>query len=203
MSAGFPYFLSSDPNETATLRRNWGWVLALGVALTFVGGLAIAYPVAATVTTVELFGILLVLGGAVEVAGGLWAGRRNGFLLHILCGLLSAFLGIAILDRPLLGAAGYTLVLAVFFVASGLTRVVFALSRRFSGWGWVLLNGVIGVALGGAIWRELPEAALWVIGTFVGIDLVFNGLSWVMVAVAARRVLAGATTAVDPVSTRA
>lgn len=202
MSASFPHFLSSDHSETATLRRNWGWVLVLGMTLTLVGALAIAYPVTATVTTVELFGVLLLIGGTVEVAGGLWAGRRSGLLLHLLCGLLSVFLGVAILDRPLLGAAGYTLVLAVFFVASGLTRVVFALSRRFSGWVWVLLNGVIGIVLGVAIWREVPEAALWVIGTFVGIDLVFNGLSWVMVAVAVRRVLSRATIAAAPVHAR-
>ncbi|MEO2092323.1 MAG: hypothetical protein ABGY75_22950, partial [Gemmataceae bacterium] len=38
--------------------------------------------------------------------------------------------------------------------------------------------------LGLSIWREWPEASLWVIGLFVGIDLAFSGWSWVMLGLA-------------------
>ena len=81
--------------------------------------------------------------------------------------------------------------LAVFFVAAGVLRVGHALSRRFSGWGWTLLSGAVTLLLGVLIWRDFPESALWVIGTFVGIDLVFNGLSWVMLGLAARALPSG------------
>src|SRR5207253_4921622 len=122
----------------------------------------------------------------VEVASAFWARRWGGFFLHVLVGLLYFFVGLLLLDRPGLGATGYTLMLAVFFVFGGVSRIIFALGHRFSGWGWVLLNGVITLFLGILIWRELPEAALWVIGTFVGIELLFNGWSWVMLGLAAR-----------------
>ena len=91
-----------------------------------------------------------------------------------------------LLERPLLGAAVYTLFLTMLFFALGIVRIVAAFTHRFSGWGWAVLSGVVTLCLGVLIWRQLPEAALWVIGTFVGIDLIFNGWSWVMLGVAAR-----------------
>jgi uncharacterized membrane protein HdeD (DUF308 family) len=198
MSTTFPYFLSNAAEELRSLRRNWGWIAALGAVLIAIGIMAIAYPLAATITTVEVFGVLLLIGGAVEAVGSFGARGWGGFLLHFLCGMLAAFFGVLLLDRPLLGAAGYTLVLAMFFFASGLARIIFAVSNRFSGWAWVLLSGGVSLALGVMIWREMPEAALWVIGTFVGIDLIFNGMSWLMLALAVRRVGPRETARVEP-----
>jgi uncharacterized membrane protein HdeD (DUF308 family) len=199
MSTNFPYFRSDLAEELDQMHRNWPWFLAIGIVLILVGVVAISYPVAATLTTVELFGFLLVAAGVVEIASGVIGRRWGGFLLHLLCGLLYLVLGAVIIDRPLLGAAGYTLLLAVFFVASGLFRVFLSASQRFSGWGWVLLSGAISFLLGVLIWRELPEAAFWVIGTFVGIDLIFNGFSWVMAGLAGRSVTAKIKSEVAPV----
>ena len=183
----------SNPRFTLTedapvqLGRNWGWFVALGVALIVVGIAAIASPVVATLTTVTVFGVLLLAGGIVELASMVWVRRWGAFFHHLLSGLLYLFLGLVLLDRPGLGAAGYTLILAVFFVASGVARTVFAIANRFPGRGWTIFSGVVSVLLGLMIWRELPEAALWVIGTFVGIELVFNGMTWLMLGLAVRR----------------
>jgi uncharacterized membrane protein HdeD (DUF308 family) len=190
----FPFFLSAVAEELNSLRRNWGWLLALGIALIIVGTMAICFPVMATLATVEVLGYFLVIGGVVEAVSGFWARRWGGFLLHLLCGLLYLFLGVVIIERPGLGAAAYTLMLAVFFFASGVVRIVLAVGQQFSGWGWTLLSGVVTLLLGMMIWRNLPEAALWVIGTFVGIDLIFNGWSWVMLALAARSLPSGEPT---------
>jgi len=80
------------------------------------------------------------------------------------------------------------LVLAAAFMVGGLFRIVSAAADRFHGWGWVLLNGVITLVLGVMIWREWPESALRVIGLFVGIDMLFAGWSWIMMALAVRSV---------------
>jgi uncharacterized membrane protein HdeD (DUF308 family) len=63
-----------------------------------------------------------------------------------------------------------------------------AVLHRFSGWPWVVLNGVITLVLGVMIWRQWPESALWVIGLFLGIDLVFSGWTWVLLALAVRSI---------------
>jgi uncharacterized membrane protein HdeD (DUF308 family) len=194
MPTMFPFFLSDLAEEVQSLRRNWGWLLALGVLMIVVGTLAIAFPVMATLTTVEVFGYLLLIGAGVEVASGIWTRRWGGFFLHLLVGLLYLFVGLVIIERPALGAAGYTLLLAAFFFATGLVRVIFAVSQRFSGWGWAVLSGAITLLLGILIWRDFPASALWVIGLFVGIDLIFNGWSLVMLALAVRSIPAGPPT---------
>lgn len=71
--------------------------------------------------------------------------------------------------------------LAGFFIVGGTFRIIMALSERFPSWGWVAFNGAVTLLLGFLIWRQWPEASLWVIGTFVGIDLVLMGtnfLAW-------------------------
>ena len=182
-----PHNTPAEVIDTQRLRQSWCWFLALGIALVLVGFAAIGWPVVATITTVTVTGILLLAGAAVELVSMVWVRRWGSFFHHLLSGLLYLFLGFVLLDRPALGAAGYTLVLAVFFVASGVARVAFALAHRLPGRGWTVLSGAVSILLGVLIWRELPEAALWVIGTFVGIELVFNGVTWVMLGLAVRK----------------
>lgn len=174
MAAGFPYFLSGGADELQQLRRSWGWFLALGVLLTLTGLAAVGYPVAATLVTVEVVGVFLLVAAGVQFVTAVRARRWGGFAPHLLCGLLALFLGVLLVESPGLGAAGYTLMLAVFIVASGLFRVVTA-AHRYAGWGWALLSGLVTLLLGVLVWRSFPESALWVIGTFVGIDLAFLG----------------------------
>lgn len=67
-------------------------------------------------------------------------------------------------------------------MVGGLFRIIGSLAYRFPHWGWVLVGGVINLVLGIMIWQQWPEAAFWVIGLFVGIDLIFTGWTWVMLA---------------------
>jgi uncharacterized membrane protein HdeD (DUF308 family) len=189
MIATEPHVLRPGLTTVEALRKSWCWFLALGIALILLGFAAIASPMVATFVTVELFGILLLIGAFVELGSTIWARGWSGFFHHLLSGLLYLFLGVVLVERPGLGAAGYTLVLAVFFVASGMVRVAFALTHHFEGRGWTILSGAISVLLGVMIWRQLPESALWVIGTFVGIELVFNGITWVMLGLGLRKIL--------------
>jgi uncharacterized membrane protein HdeD (DUF308 family) len=184
----FPFFLSGMTEELEYLRRNMAWFIALGAALIVVGLLTIGYPAVTTLTTVGVFGVFLLIAAGFEVASGVCTRRWGGFFLHLLCGLLYLFVGVVVIDRPNLAAAGYTLLLAMFFIASGLVRAISAVVHRFSGWGWVFVSGAVSLFLGVLIWREIPETAFWVIGTFLGIDLVFNGLSWLMLGLAARAI---------------
>ena len=185
MSAGFPYFVDAR-ERLHDLRAKWGWLLALGIVLIAVGTAAISYPVVATMTTVTFLGVMLLFAAGAQVASAIWARRWGGFLLHLLAGLLYGFVGVVMLERPALGAEVYTLMMAVFFVAGGLVRIVMSFSQKFSGWGWLLVSGAISVLMGILIWRQYPASALWVVGTFVGIDLLFLGWSWVMLALAVR-----------------
>jgi uncharacterized membrane protein HdeD (DUF308 family) len=172
--------------EQEHLRKSWFWLLLLGIVLILVGLAAISSSFIATLATVIALGTFLLIGGGVEIINAFWARRWRGFWMHLLAGILYLVLGLLFIDRPVATAAAFTLMLAAAFLIGGLFRIILALSERFHGWVWVLVNGIVTLILGILIWREWPESAFWVIGLFVGIDMVFAGWSWVMTALAVR-----------------
>ena len=105
----------------------------------------------------------------------------------MLAGVLYAAIGVLIFDRPIAAAATLTLLIAAFLIVGGIFRIAAALTMRFEGWVWSLISGVIALLLGLMIWWQWPEASLWVIGLFVGIEVLFNGWTWVMLALGLRR----------------
>jgi uncharacterized membrane protein HdeD (DUF308 family) len=172
--------------DLASLWEIWVFLLGMGVALIVLGAAAIASSFIATLATVVVFGILLILGGIFQVVTALWGRTWNGFFLHLLAGVLYLITGVFLIDNPVEAALGITWLVAASLLAGGILRIVLALVERFNGWGWVLLNGIISVVLGVAIWRQWPLSGLWVIGLFVGIEMVFSGVSWVMLGLAVR-----------------
>jgi uncharacterized membrane protein HdeD (DUF308 family) len=170
----------------AALAEVWGFLLGLGVGLMILGAAAIGSSFVATLATILVYGILLVLGGIFQVVSALWGRSWRGFFLHLLTGVLYLITGVFMLDYPAEAALGITLLVAAGLLVAGVLRVVLALVERFAGWGWALLNGVISLALGTAIWRQWPLSGLWVIGLFVGIEMLSSGFSWVTLALAVR-----------------
>lgn len=59
--------------------------------------------------------------------------------------------------------------------------------------GWPLFDGIVTVILAVMIWRLRPSSAIWVVGTLVGISMVFSGVARLMLSLAARRVTLGLT----------
>lgn len=174
--------------EADNLRRNWFWLLALGTALVIIGLMAIGSSVIATLTTVIILGTLIILGGIVEIVDAFCAHCSRGFWPHLLAGILYLVLGFLLVQRPVAAAATFTLVLAAGFFVGGLFRIVSALVDRFHGRWWVFLNGVVTLVLGVMIWQAWPESSLRVIGLFVGIDMVFAGWAWIMLALTIRSI---------------
>ena len=172
--------------EVASLRKSGLWLLILGVLLIVVGLVAISSTFIATLATVVILGILLMIGGAVEIVDAFLGRGWRGFWLHLLTGILYLVLGFLMVQRPLAAAAIFTLMLAAALFVGGLFRIIVALSERFYGWGWVLLNGIITLVLGILIWQEWPQAAYWVIGLFVGIDMLLDGWSLVITVLTVR-----------------
>jgi len=174
------------------LRRNWGWFLALGVFLVVLGTIALGSAVLATMATVVLIGWLLLVGGIVEAGHAFWRKKWSGFFVDLLTGILYMVVGFMIVANPVATAETLTLLIALFLMFGGVFRIVAALAVRFPHWGWLVLHGAVNLLLGIAIWRQWPWSGLWVIGLFVGIDLIFNGWSLVMLGLAAKRLPAPA-----------
>ena len=91
------------------------------------------------------------------------------------------------LRHPDKAALTLTLLLAAFLMAGGVIRIAAAVSLQFPNWGWQVVSGALNLLLGILIWAQWPVSGLWVIGLFVGIEMIFNGWTWVMLALTLRR----------------
>lgn len=169
------------------LRERSGLVLAVGILLALLGTAAITAGVAATVASVLVFAWLLVFAGVAQLFHAFSHRPWQGFLLDLLVGVLYVVTGVLLLQSPLQGAETLTLLMAAFFLVGGLFRVGAGLGAGLPHRGWVVLSGIINVILGGLILAQWPASGLWVIGLFVGIDLVFGGWSLVMLGLSLRR----------------
>jgi len=171
----------------ADFRKNRGWFLALGILLIIVGTIAIIYDVAATLLSVLFFGWLLIIVGAFEAVQSFWQAKWGGFFLHLIGGILALVVGYHLVSSPAEGALVITLVMAIYFLVIGVVRSLTALTMRFPNWGWVFLSGIITFILGVLVKQQWPYSGLWVIGLFIGIDMIFSGWSYVMLALAAKK----------------
>ena len=178
----------SSFDELGELRPKWGWFLLLGIALLVLGAVALIVPWLTTLTSVLVFGWLLVFGGVFEVVAVFWTKGWRAIVLHLLGGILSAVVGALIVAHPDAGALGLTLLLATLFLAGGLFRIGAAVVLRLPNWGWAVAGGIVTAVMGVIIWSTSPFSALWVIGMFVAIELMFRGWAWVMFAGAAREI---------------
>jgi uncharacterized membrane protein HdeD (DUF308 family) len=172
--------------EADGIRKNWGWFLALGVVQIVAGLLAVGFAFTATLASVVAVGILLLIAAGAQTAAAIWARDWSGFFLFLLLGILYAVVGSVTLMPPVVAAESLTLMLAAAFLIGGVYRIVVALVGRFASWGWVLFNGVVTVLLGIALLQQWPTSGLWVLGLFVGIDLIVNGVTWSVLAVGVR-----------------
>ncbi len=107
-------------------------------------------------------------------------------MLSLLAGILYVVVGGMMVARPFVGAEALTLLVGSFFLVGGIFRVVAAMTLRLHHWGWILLNGVITALLGLLVLAEWPGSGLFVIGLFLGIDMLFNGWTWVMLSLGLR-----------------
>jgi uncharacterized membrane protein HdeD (DUF308 family) len=180
-----PSLTNPSAQELHNLRDNSGLILILGIVLIIIGMLALGSEFTALAVTFT-FAILLLMGGGVEIIAAFSARRGSAFLLHLLFGILYVVLGLLMIEHPGVAADALTLMLAAGFLVGGVLRIVVALTHRVGNWGWVLFNGAITFLLGMMIWRRWPDDSEWIIGLFVGIELIVTGWSWVALALTVR-----------------
>lgn len=188
MSRPFPVPPAGSPyDERESLHGVWWLFFAFGLVSVIVGLLAISHAFVATQASVVVFGVLLLIAGITEVIHAVMVRNGRGFALHLLAAALYLIVGLFMLEDPVRAAAVLTLLLAAAFLVGGLLRIIFSLAVQFPAWQGVLVNGVVDLILGVLIWYEWPESSLWIIGLFVGIDLLIHGWSWVMLALTVRK----------------
>ena len=174
--------------DTAPLRAKWGWIVALGVVYTVAGFIALGSVAMATVVSVFVVGVMMIVAGVAEVISAFQIKSWGKFLLWALLGVLYIIAGFVTFENPLLAAVLLTLILGASLVVSGIMRIVLAFSmKRETPWIWVALSGVITLLLGVLILMRWPVSSLYILGLFLGIDLIMAGAGWIGLGFGLRR----------------
>lgn len=181
----------SEPfHEPLPLAERAGkWFIATAVAFIVLGTLAILMPFVAGLAIAKLVGVLLIVGGvmyAIDAVKGESTGHK---VWRGIVAILYVAAGVYFLANPMIALTTLTLFLAfVLFVEAFSNVAVFFQGRHMKGAGWFLVNAVITFILAVMIWRNWPSISIWAIGTLVGIDLLVNGFSRLMLGSSMRTV---------------
>ncbi|HEY9672308.1 MAG TPA: HdeD family acid-resistance protein [Waterburya sp.] len=157
--------------------------LLIGILLTVLGIVAIALPSASTIFAETWFALILISAGAAKLVYAFRSREQGGFVWKLLLSILYVATGVMLVASPLRGILTLTLLLGSFLVAEGVFELILAFRLRGQqNWTSVLVNGVITLLLGAMIWFQWPFNAPWVIGTLVGVSVLFTGISRVMLS---------------------
>lgn len=178
--------------EFQHLRSEWWWLLLFGILLVLCGTVAVVFPVLTSLSVMIVLGVTLMVAGIATIITSFWAGKWSGVLVHLLIGILYVMAGLLLTEKPIGAAMAMTMFMAAFFMVAGMFRMVAALTVRFPYWGLALLNGAITFLLGVIIYRHFSLSGIWVIGLLVGLEMLLNGWTWIMLALAVRRIPAKA-----------
>ena len=174
-------------------RKSSGWSMLWGFLMLVCGILAISLPLASSIGIVIVLAWLILFAGILHLIFAFQSHSIGGFLWKLLLAIVYGVAGLYMLMNPVLGVISLTLLLAVFFLFEGVVEIIFYFKiRGAANAGWVLFDGIITLILGFLIWRRWPSSSVWVIGTLVGISLIFSGISRVMLSSAVRRTSATA-----------
>jgi uncharacterized membrane protein HdeD (DUF308 family) len=172
-----------DPEVREGLAKSWKMLMAVGVLAIFVGCIAILVPAVASVGTAIFIGWILLVAGGFLIAAAFSAHSIGTVVLRLVWAVLTVIVGVWLIVEPHSGTLTLTLVLGIYFLFMGLTRIAVAFAARGQqNAGLVGLSGFAGLLVGILVLAKFPSSADWAIGLLVGIDLIFAG--WTLTSVA-------------------
>jgi uncharacterized membrane protein HdeD (DUF308 family) len=178
----------SIDSDIAPLRAKWGWIVALGVVYVIAGFVALGSIAMATVASVFVVGVMMIVAGVAEVFNAFQIKSWGKFLVWALLGVLYIVAGFITFENPIFAAVLLTLLLGASLVASGIVRIILAFSmKRETPWMWVALSAVITLLLGLLILARWPINSVYILGLFLGIDLIMAGTGWIGLGFGLRR----------------
>jgi len=162
------------------LHDRWGAIVAFGVLLVALGLAAMSFSFFATIATVTINGVVFLIAGAAEIGIGMHSQGWGRFFLWVIGGVLYLFVGLVCIFNPVLASTALTLVLGAGLIAAGVVRLYLAFQLPAEQpRALVFVAGAVTILLGLIIITHWPADSVWVLGTLLGVDLIFNGAGWV------------------------
>jgi uncharacterized membrane protein HdeD (DUF308 family) len=176
-------YTNLEPITRAEIRKGAGWGIAVGILLILLGIVAIALPFATAIALGLLFGWLFILGAIAQIAYAIVSRRSGSFIWKLLLGVFYLIGGILVLFAPGITALTLSVILGISILVQSSIQVVDAFQLKPApGWGWTLFSGILGIILGILIFAQGPAAAVWLLGFWFGLNLVFDGIGVVMLS---------------------
>jgi len=154
--------------------------LVAGSLLLLAGIVGILLPDITALTLSYFIGWLLVVGGTIsgyhifKSYNTKWIAWFKPFILLTI--------GILILLYPVTGIASVGLFIIIYFFFDGFAGIMFALEfYPLKGWGWMLFNALLSIVLAVLFIVDWPFSSVWLVGLFVGISLLFDGIAMISV----------------------
>ena len=172
-----------------SVHEHWRLYTVEGIILIILGAAAIILPVIGSVAVEQLLGWLFLIGGIVGLTTTIMNRHAPGFWWSLLSAAAAVIAGVLLVGRPITGVISLTFVLTGFLAADGVLMILFAIEHRrklSQRWGWLLVNGLLDLALAGIIAWALPYSAAWALGIIAGVDLLFGGFALIAVAMASK-----------------
>jgi uncharacterized membrane protein HdeD (DUF308 family) len=172
-----------------TVKAHWKAFLFEGILLAVLGVAALILPPLASLAIAIFLGWMFLISGIGGLIVTYWARSTPGFWWSLISAALAVLAGMLLLARPMQAVLTLTIVLGAYFLAEGVATIMYALEHRreLNGrWSWLLISGLVDIAIAFMVITGLPSSAEWAIGVLVGINLLFGGATLIGVALAAR-----------------
>jgi uncharacterized membrane protein HdeD (DUF308 family) len=171
------------------VKAHWKAFLFEGILLAVLGIAALILPPLASLAITIFLGWMFLISGIGGLIVTYWARSTPGFWWSLISAALAVLAGMLLLARPMQAVLTLTIVLGAYFLAEGVATIMYALEHRreLSGrWSWLLISGLVDIAISFMVITGLPSSAEWAIGVLVGINLLFGGATLIGMALAAR-----------------
>ena len=174
---------------SAAVKAHWKAFLFEGILLAILGIAAMIVPPLASLAITIFLGWMFLISGIGGLFITYWARNMPGFWWSLFSAALAVLAGGVLLARPVQGVLTLTIVVGAYFLAEGVTTIMYALEHRkeLSGrWSWLLVAGLMDMLIAFFIIAGLPGSAEWALGLLVGINMLFGGATLIGMALAAR-----------------
>ena len=171
------------------VRQHWKAFLFEGILLSILGLAAMIVPPLASLAVTIFLGWMFLISGIGGLVVSYWARQMPGFWWSLISAALAVLAGLVLLARPMQGVLTLTIVVGAYFLAEGVTTIMYAIEHRrelSERWSWLLIAGLMDIVIAFFIIAGLPGSAEWAIGLLVGLNLMFGGATLIGMALAAR-----------------
>jgi uncharacterized membrane protein HdeD (DUF308 family) len=165
-------------------KRSNTWFVLGAVVMVIAGLLAITLPLATTAVLSVVLAWLLIFAGIGHLIAAFRFDSFGSFVWELLVACAAIFVGIYMRTHPVIAPLTLTFVLAIVFLASGISELaLFFRVRSAPHSGWILLNAAVDIIIGLVVLRHWPANSLWLLGVLLGISLIIAGISRIIFSI--------------------